>query len=208
MFHTMVYMAFTKTGKMVENFDSIQSKDEIDVIKIKNTRIEDSSLNTSNLAIILAFKDDVLYLRHRKNNSIRGGGPEHGHLKIEPDMIDWQELYLSEEEDKAKNNMMTGAAYWGTGNAMQSFDYSQLYIELPFDNPETGEDERIKFKLKKDKRMKKMQRFLEKNKKRAEAEKSEEESSEHSPLEILKKKFAKGEISEEEFKKKKNLLQE
>lgn len=192
---------------MVENFDSIQSKDEIDVIKIKNTRIEDSTLKTKNLAIILAFKEDTLYLRHRKKNSFTSG-PEQGHLKIEPDKIDWQELYLSEEEDKAKNNLMTGAAYWGTGNAMQSFDYSQLYIELPFENPETGEDERIKFKLKNDKRMKKMQRFLEKNKKRAQKQNSEEDESDESPLEILKKQFAKGEISEEEFKTKKELLQD
>lgn len=200
-------MAITKTGKMVENFDSIQGKKEIDVIKLKDTRIEDSTLSTNNLGIILAFKEDTLYLRYRKKNSIMGG-VEHSHLKIEPDNIDWEELYLSEEEDKAKNNLMTSAAYLGTGNAMQSFDYSQLYIELPFENPETGENDRIKFKLKNDKRMKKMQRFLEKNKKRAEKQSSKEEESDESPLEILKKKFAKGEISEEEFKTKKELLQD
>ena len=200
-------MAFTKTGKMVENFNSIDDKKEIDVIKLKNRNIDSSTLKTSNLSIIMAIKEDTLYIRHLKEQSITGG-KEYGHYKIDPDMIDWNEFYLSEEEDKAKNDMMTGAAYLATGNAMQSYDHSQLYVILPFENPETGNEERIEFKLKNSKRVQMMQRFLEKNQEKAESQQKEQEKGKNqSPIEILKEKFAKGEITEEEFKNKKELLE-
>lgn len=199
-------MGITKTGKMVDNFDSISSKGEIDVIKLKNRYIESSTLNNNNLSIIVAIKGEDLYIRHLKSQSLTGGN-EYGHYRITPDMIDWEAFYLSEEEDKAKNDMMTSAAYLSTGNAMQSFDHTQLYIILPFENPETGEKERIEFKLKNSKRLQMMQRFLERNQERAQSEEEESnKENDNSPMKILKKEFAKGEISEEEFERKKELI--
>lgn len=193
-------MGFTKAGRMVDNFDSIGSKGEIDVIKLKNRYIESSTLKTNNLSIIMAIKGEDLYIRHLKSQSLTGS-KEYGHYRLTPDMIDWKEFYLSEEEDKAKNDMMTSAAYISTGNAMQSFDHSQLYIILPFENPETGEKERLEFKLKNSKRLQMMQRFLERNQEKAQSQENESsEENKDSPMEILKREYAKGEISEEEIK--------
>jgi hypothetical protein len=185
-------------------FEDVDYHDEVTGITIKGRRIEESSLNLAS-GIHMAYDEEFLYITY--NIDSKGIlSTKREKLKVSLDKIKWNEIYISEEDKKDKQNFMTAAAYFGTGNAMQSYDYSYLYVRLPFLNPDTSKEEFIEFKLKNEKRMKRIQRFLGKNKARITNKNTD--AREQTPLEILKERFAKGEIDEEEFQRKKSLLQE
>lgn len=186
------------------NFESVESQGDVTGVTVKGRRIKESSLNLAS-GLYMAYDEDFLYISYTPDSGgIISTGTEN--LKVPLENVKWDEIYISEEDKKDKKNFMTAAAYFGTGNAMQSYDYSRLYVRLPFNNPETSEEEFIEFKLKNEKRMKRIQRFLGKNK--ARMTNKNNDIRDKTPLEILKERFAKGEISEEEFKNKRELLKD
>ena len=124
-------------------------------------------------------------------------------IRIPFDEILFDEIKFSKKEDKDYQNLMTSAALFSGRGPVSTFSKEKTFIQLPYE-AEKGV-KRITLTLND---AKKFLDILQENSPEGLLKKSEKEGGEDSPLEILKKRFAEGEISEEEFKKKKEMLEE
>lgn len=177
-----------------EEFPNLVEED-FDSVKISKFTESESTFCDDDSSIRLGWDFNNFYFKYQKEDS--GFRSNYAYMKVPLDRVILGDLIVTKEKNKTLKNLLSITV-------PDTTDVSQLFVNLPFKHPETGEREEIEFVLKEEEWMKPFRRFIRKIRKRM--KKEEKDKNSEDPLKVLKTRFAKGEISEEEFIKKKELL--
>jgi len=113
----------------------------------------------------------------------------------------WDKVLVSTEKDIGYEQKMSGMAFFATGLPMTTYSQQATYFTIPYKD-KNNVIQSPKFQVKKAKELSEILYHQISKAKKAEKPKEDEEN----PLEILKVRFAKGQISKKEFEEMKKEL--
>lgn len=176
---------------LARKFEDV-SKDDIEVrgkAKLKNETYLWGKKRTATIGVT---QENILIYHN--------GGLKNYKKKINIDDLDTSAIEVSTERDLQKENKMTAAAYFAGHGAISTYKFKKCEIKLPQKN---GDTTTLIIQVTKGNG----KELMEGLKKRIPYSDEDRESGD-SAMEQLKKKFVNDEISEEEYRKKKELLED
>lgn len=172
------------------------SKDELDHTTKGEVVIKENDEVEKYEGTGISYSDEAIYLLKTKSF-----GRKALRMKVPWDVLDFSRLSVENGRNYSKENKAAGLSILGGLAPFTSIKFEQSVIEIP-----VKDDSKIfVFKIASDDKFVHKLQSLEETKQKKQTEEENEDDSE--ALEVLKKRLAKGEITEEEFQEKKELIE-